>query len=299
MSELQAENDLFLFQFKPKTMNQRVQDILAYLDDQQTSSPSSSSSNDETPITTNETPMATTTKIPAPSAPTSDVNQIDLSIFNDDKMYNKLARQMKKNKYPMIFEGKVLNNEGEAQAFKASILASRRDYKRGLRQKKIQESQMNFEAMPTINDDEFEDLYEEDGYVYKKSKYPYAVHKDGKKKLIPKTSVKDTKKIYQSIEQTSGKEGIKHLVKAETDEEFRNRSDEAINKVDDTDVRNSYYNHTHNDFADDKTWNQASFLKLMYAMMKENEELKSKAAPTPVKQASTSAFRINPALLKK
>jgi hypothetical protein len=163
---------------------------------------------------------------------------------------------------------------------------------------------MNFEAMPTLNDDDFEDLYEEDGYVYKKSKYPYAIHKDGKKKLIPKTSVKDTKKIYQSIESTSGKEGIKHLVKAGSDEEFKTRSDEVMNRVDDEDVRNSYYNHTHNDFADDKTWNQASFLKLMYAMMKENEELKSNAKKQQAQaqqqqQQAPNPFRINPALMKK
>jgi len=198
----------------------------------------------------------------------------------------------------------VFNNEGEAQMFKQQVLASRRDYKRGTKQKKIQESQMNFEAMPTLNDSDFEDLYEEDGYVYKKSKYPYAVHKDGKKKIIPKTSVKDTKKIYKSIESTSGKEGIKHLVKAESEEDFKTKSDEAMNKVEDNDVRNSYYNHTHNDFADDKTWNQSTFLKLMYNMMRENEELRSNAKKQQQQQQqqqqqSSNPFRLNPALMKK
>ena len=279
-------------------MNQRVADILNYLDqgEQQapTKSPAQSVADDDD---TDISPPVSTSKIPKQQAPAG--STIDLSIFNDDKMYNKLARQMKKNSYPMVFQGKVLNNEGEAQMFKQQILASRRDYKRGLKQKKIQESQMNFEAMPTLNDDEFEDLYEEDGYVYKKSKYPYAVHKDGKKKLIPKTSVKDTKKIYQSIESTSGKEGIKHLVKAGSDEEFKTRSDEVMNKVNDEDVRNSYYNHTHNDFADDKTWNQASFLKLMFNMMKENEELKSNAKKQQQQQQSSNPFRLNPALMKK
>ena len=285
-------------------MNQRVADILNYLDQgeeqsESQSEPHSSPSSNETSATAQNEMTVMTSKTPKSTPPTA----IDLSIFNDDKMYNKLARQLKKNKYPMIFEGTVLNSEADAQMFKQQILASRRDYKRGLKQKKINESQMNFEAMPTLNDDDFEDLYEEDGYVYKKSRYPYAVHKDGKKKLIPKTSVKDTKKIYQSIESTSGKEGIKHLVKAGSDEEFKTRSDEVMNKVNDEDVRNSYYNHTHNDFADDKTWNQASFLKLMYAMMKENEELKSNAKKQQQQQQQTSQapnpFRLNPALMKK
>lgn len=277
------------------SQNQRVADILNYLDQgSNEQAPSQTPAEDDDvdispPIATAKTPKQTG-------------SATDLSIFNDDKVYNKLARQLKKNKYPMVFEGTVLNSEADAQMFKQQILASRRDYKRGLKQKKIQESQMNFEALPTLNDDDFEDLYEEDGYVYKKSKHPYAIHKDGKKKLIPKTSVKDTKKIYKSIESTSGKEGIKHLVKASSDEEFKTRSDEVMNKVNDEDVRNSYYNHTHNDFADDKTWNQASFLKLMYNMMKENEELKSNAKKQQQQQQqqqSSNPFRLNPALMKK
>ena len=167
---------------------------------------------------------------------------------------------------------------------------------------------MNFDAMPSLNSDsdEFEDLYEDNGYIYRKSKSPYAIVKDGKKKLIPKTSKTDTKRIYKSIESASGKEGIKHLVKAESDEDFRTRSDEAMNKVNDDNIRNSYYNHTHNDFADDKTWNQASFLKLMYAMMKENEELKAansrqqqQRQQTNVASQLNNPMRINPLLLKK
>lgn len=285
-------------------MNQRITDILNYLDqgEQQASAPAKPVAVEEDddvdispPVSTSKAPKQQQQQQQQPSA------AIDLSVFTDDKMYNKLARQMKKNKYPMIFEGQVLNSEAEAQMFKQQVIASRRDYKRGLKQKKIQESQMNFEVMPTLHDDDFEDIYEEDGYVYKKSKVPYAVHKDGKKKIIPKTSVKDTKKIYKSIESTSGKDGIKHLVKAGSDEEFKTRSDEVINKVNDEDVKNSYYNHVHNDFADDKTWNQGSFLKLMYAMMRENEDLKSNAKKQQQAQQSQSPnqFRLNPALMKK
>ena len=78
-----------------------------------------------------------------------------------------------------------------------------------------------------------------------------------------------------------------------------------MNKVNDEELRNSYYNHTHNDFADDKTWNQESFLKLIYNMMKENEELKSNAKKQQQQTQQTqqpkpsNPFRINPALMKK
>lgn len=286
-------------------MTNRIQDILAYIDkEEQQASPQAPDGDGDggisPPVETPRTLSDSRHEVP------QQASLGDLSIFNDDKMYNKFSRQLKKNKYPMIFEGTVLNSEAEAQMLKQQILASRRDYKRTQKQKTIKESKMNFEAMPTLNDDDFEDLYEEDGYIYKKSKYPYAVNKDGKKKLIPKTSVKDTKKIYKAIESTSGKEGIKHLVKASSGEEFKSRTDEVINKVNDEDIRNSYYNHTNNDFADDKTWNQGSFLRLMFNMMKENEELKSKALRAAdevhakkYQHQQQSSFRINPALMKK
>ena len=283
-------------------MNQRVADILNYLDQDEVKPNVTDNVNED--VNEDVTP-AVTTQIPKPNVNTN-ASPIDLSAFNDDKMYNKLSRQMKKKKFPMIFEGRVFNNEGEAQLFKQQVLSSRRDYKRSLKQKKIQESQMNFDAMPTLNDDssDFDDLYEDDGYVYKKSKAPYAIVKDGVKKLIPKTSSKDAKKIYKSIEKTSGKDGIKHLVKAESEEDFRTKSDEAMNKVNDDEVKNSYYNHTHNDFAPDSTWSQASFLKMMYNLMKENEEMKSNAMKhqqeiQQVHKQIANPFRINPALMKK
>ena len=300
-------------------MNQRVIDILNYLDENKSENQSATNNEIPTSATTSNDSSTTTnaTLSKAQSATdSSSVNEtkplnsfgtngaLDLNAFNDDKMYNRFSRQFKKKQFPMIFEGRVFNNEGEAQMFKQQVLAHRRDFKRNLKQKKIKESQMNFDAMDSINSDsdDYEDLIEDDGYIYKKSKYPYAINRDGKKKIIPKTSKKDTKRIYKSIESSSGKEGIKHLVKAESDEDFRSKSDEAINKVDDDDIRNSYYNHTHNDFANDRTWNQESFLKLIYSMMKENEELKQANAKQQQQQFNNqvrSTMRINPLLLKK
>ena len=305
-------------------MNQRVIDILNYLDENKSENQSTTNNEIPTSATTSNDSLTTTnatlSKAQSATNPkgfkaqsatdSSSVNETKplnsfgtngaLDAFNDDKMYNKFSRQLKKKQFPMIFEGRVFNNEGEAQMFKQQVLAHRRDFKRDLKQKKIKESQMNFDAMDSINSDsdDYEDLIEDDGYIYKKSKYPYAVNKDGKKKIIPKTSKKDTKRIYKSIESSSGKEGIKHLVKAESDEDFRSKSDEAINKVDDDDIRNSYYNHTHNDFANDRTWNQESFLKLIYSMMKENEELKQANAKQQ-QFNNQSTMRINPLLLKK
>lgn len=294
-------------------MNQRVIDILNYLDENKSTTnseiPTSATTSNNSSTTTNATLSKAQSVTDSSSVnETKPLNSfgtngaLDLNAFSDDKMYNKFSRQLKKKQFPMIFEGRVFNNEGEAQMFKQQVLAHRRDFKRNLKQKKIKESQMNFDAMDSINSDsdDYEDLIEDDGYIYKKSKYPYAVNKDGKKKIIPKTSKKDTKRIYKSIESSSGKEGIKHLVKAESDEDFRSKSDEAINKVDDDDIRNSYYNHTHNDFANDRTWNQESFLKLIYSMMKENEELKQANAKQQQQQFNNqSTMRINPLLLKK
>lgn len=287
-------------------MNQRINDILSYLDQDDVKQDANVDVKQDANVdVSQDASPPSTTQIPKPNV-SNNASPNDLSAFNDNKVYNKFSRQLKKNKFPMIFNNQVFNNEGEAQVFKQQVLASRRDYKRNLKKNKIQESQMNFDALPTLNDDssDFEDLFEDDGYVYRKSKSPYAVVKDGKKKIIPKTSTKDAKKIYKSIESTSGKDAIKHLVKAESEEDFRIRSNEAMNKVNDEEIKNSYHNHVNNNLAEDKTWNQASFLKMMYQMMKENEELKSNAAKyqqTQQQQHKQNAnpFRLNPALMKK
>ena len=262
-------------------MTNRIQDILSFIDQndeqQASTTPSADVSQDVNEDVKQDATPAVTTQIPKPNV-SNDASTIDLNMFNDDKFYQKFSRQMKKNKFPMIFEGKILNDESEAIAFKNDILNHRKENRKMLRQQKIQNSKMKFDAMPTVDENKDSEYYEQDGMIYQVPKSPYAVVKDGVKRVIPKTSKKDTKAIAETIKKHGGKEAMKNLVKAESEDRFQEISSDIINSSSDDEVKNRFYNHVNNDFAPDQTWNQASFLKLMYNMMKENEELKSNAA---------------------
>ena len=283
-------------------MSNRIQDILSFIDrdnDQQTSpSPSADVIDNASPASTSEsTANFSSSQSTSTSSPSSSSSStIDLNMFNDDKVYNKFSRQMKKNKYPMLFEGKILNNESEAIAFKNDILNHRKENRKMLRQQKIQNSKMKFEAMPAVDEDKDSEYYEQDGMIYQVPKSPYAVVKDGVKRVIPKTSKKDTKAIAETIKKHGGKEGLKNLVKAESEDRFQELSSDIINSSGDDEVKNRYYNHVNNDLAPDRTWNRESFINLMQQMMQmQNDvnQLKESAKPKRLQGG------LNPALFKR
>ena len=269
-------------------MNQRVADILNYLDESQPTQ--TTTSNDNEP-SDEETEVQSST----PTQPQAQMSVDDLNAFNDDKVFNKFSRQLKKNKYPMIFEGRVFNNETEAFAFKNDILNHRKENRKMLRQQKITNSKMNFEAMPTVDENKDSEYYEQDGMIYQIPKSPYAVVKDGVKRVIPKTSKKDTKAIAETIKKHGGKEAMKNLVKAESEDKFQEISSHIINSSGDDDVKNKYYNHVNNDLASDHTWHKEAFMNLIQQMMQmQNDvnQLKESAKPKRMQGG------LNPALFK-
>lgn len=270
-------------------MNQRVADILNYLDESQPQTTS-----EQTSEQTTEQTQPLTQPLTKPQTPTTTPVD-DLNAFNDDKVYNKLSRQLKKKKFPMIFEGRVFNNETEAIAFKNDVLNHRKENRRMLRQQKITNSKMNFEAMPTIDENKDSEYYEQDGMIYQVPKTPYAVVKDGVKRIIPKTSKKDTKAIAETIKKHGGKEAMKNLVKAESEDMFQELSSDIINSSGDDEMKSRYYNHVNNDLASDKTWSKEVFMNLMQQMMQmQNDvnQLKESAKPKHIQGG------LNPALFK-
>lgn len=279
-------------------MTNRIQDILSFIDrdnDQNEQQQSSTDvSQDATPVSTANFSSSQSTSTSSPSSSSS--STIDLNMFNDDKVYNKFSRQMKKNKYPMLFEGKILNNESEAIAFKNDILNHRKENRKMLRQQKIQNSKMKFEAMPAVDENKDSEYYEQDGMIYQIPKSPYAVVKDGVKRIIPKTSKKDTKAIAETIKKHGGKEAMKNLVKAESEDKFQELSSDIINSSSDDEVKNRYYNHVHNDFAPDKTWNRESFLNLMQQMIQMQNDVNQLKESTKPKRLQGG---LNPALFKR
>lgn len=281
-------------------MSNRIQDILSFIDqhDSESSTPTTTTTNETednssneipTTSTTDSTPTATTT---VPTVPTDSGNILDQ--FIDNKQYNAFVRKMKSKKgFPFVMNNQVFNTEAEALTFKNDILNARKEHRRTVKQNKIQNSKMNFEAMPTIDEDKDVEYYEQDGMLYQVPKSPYAVVKDGVKRVIPKTSKKETKAIATVIKKQGGKDAMKNLVTAESEDHFQQVSSDIINASGDETVKNMYYNHVHNDFAPDKTWNQESFLRTMQSMMNEMQSLKESMKPKRLQGG------LNPALLRK
>ena len=269
-------------------MNQRVADILNYLDESQ---PQTTSSNE------NVSDNAEAQPTPQPQPQTQAQTPVDdLNAFNDDKVFNKFSRQMKKKKFPMIFEGRVFNNETEAIAFKNDVLNHRKENRKMLRQQKIQNSKMNFDAMPTVDENKDSEYYEQDGMIYQVPKTPYAVVKDGVKRVIPKTSKKDTKAIAETIKKHGGNEAMKNLVKAESEDRFQEISSHIINSSGDDNVKNIYYNHVNNDLASDHTWHREAFMNLMQQMMQMQNDMNQLKESTKPKRMQGG---LNPALFKR
>ena len=278
-------------------MSNRIQDILSFIDqhDAESVSSSKSSSNNETnDNSSNEIPTAATTTLTDTSSTSTTGSGNILDSFIEDKQYNAFVRKMKSKKgYPFIMNGQVFNNESEALAFKNDILNARREHRRTVKQNKIQNSQMNFEAMPAVDEDKDVEYYEQDGMIYQVPKSPYAVVKDGVKRVIPKTSKKDAKAIATVIKKQGGKDAMKNLVTATSEDQFQQVSSDIINASNDETVKNMYHNHVHNDFAPDKTWNQESFLNMMQSMMNEMQSIKESMKPKRLQGG------LNPALLRK
>lgn len=283
-------------------MSNRIQDILSFIDqhdDSESSTPVPT--NNETTTSSTDIPTPTTTTvIPTDSAPTTttDISTSSGNIldqFIDNKQYNAFVRKMKSKKgYPFIMNNQVFNNESEALAFKNDILNARKEHRRTVKQNKIQNSKMNFEAMPAVDEDKDAEYYEQDGMIYQVPKSPYAVVKDGVKRVIPKTSKKETKAIATVIKKQGGKDAMKNLVTAESEDQFQQVSSDIINASNDETVKNMYHNHVHNDFAPDKTWNQESFLRTMQSMMNEMQSMKESMMKPKRLQGG-----LNPALLRK
>lgn len=286
-------------------MSERIQNILSFIDqhdDSESSAPVST--NNESNNETNETediPSTTSTTVPTTvpttTSTTSSTDSSPTSIldsFLDNKQYNAFVRKMKSKKgYPFIMNNQVFNNESEALAFKNDILNTRREHRKIVKQNKIQNSKMNFEAMPTVDEDKDLEYYEQDGMLYKIPKSPYAVVKDGVKRVIPKTSNKETKAIATVIKKQGGKDAMKNLVTSTSEDQFQQVSSDIINASNDETVKNMYHNHVHNDFAPDKTWNQESFLRTMQSMMNEMQSMKESMKPKRLQGG------LNPALLRK
>ena len=219
----------------------------------------------------------------------------DNDFYKDTKKYNKMLRDIKKIKnYPSILSindnNRIFNNENELNEFKKTIMKNRREYNKEQRKTKIDNTQLNLDKLPEIEDDE--ELINDDNIYYKRGRIEAVKHND-KIKKIPSTNKKDRKKIYNNIK--DNKEVMTNLTKSKDDEEFNEIMKNAINN---NEVKEIYEQHKQNDINKDNTWTRNEFYKYMLNMIEASEPQQTQQQKQiKQKHKNVMSYGLNPALL--
>lgn len=225
-----------------------------------------------------------------PNGPQEQKINIDNDFIKDTKQYNKVLRNIKKIKtYPNVINNRVFNNEEELNEYKKMIMKNRREYNKEQRQTKINQTRLNLDKLPDIEDDE--ELINDDNIYYKRGRIEGVKHND-KIKKIPSTNKQDRKKIYNNIK--DNKEVMTNLTKSKDDEEFDEIMKNAINN---NDVKEIYEQHKQNDINKDNTWTRNEFYKYMLNMIEASESPQQQPQRETKKNKKTMSYGLNPALL--
>lgn len=191
--------------------------------------------------------------------------------YLDDKAYKSFGGKcLRANKFPKVIDDLVFNSEADLLKYRHDLAAYRKENRRRANEEKIKNSKMKLNALPEVTEEE--NVVEHEGLIYKPAK-PYAVEVEGKRRRLPQTSKKDTKRIVEEVEKQKGKEGLKRLIKTKDEDEFQQATQELTTDSDE-DFKNMLYNHFHNEFSTDSTFTKGSFLKFMKGLMEENQKLK-------------------------
>ena len=242
--------------------------------------------NNEAP--TEEAPTEEAPQEAPQEAPTEQLNNSAYS-----KMMKQIKKLQKSNDWPNTIKingkNKIINSLDELTQLEEQHKQQHKEQLKRERQERIKNTKLklNKASAPSVQLSD-SDTITEDDYIYKKPRDVYAIKKDGENLKVPKTSKKDTKKIYKAV--SNDKETLKKLVKAKTKDEFNDITNDAIR---DDELKDTVYNHTHNDINDDRTWNQTTLIRLLMNEMNKNKTYT--AAQTP--HINKGSF--NPALLRR
>lgn len=225
---------------------------------------------------------------------------VNMSSSDYSKMMKQIKKLQKSNDWPNTIKingkNKIINSLDELTQIEEQYKQQHKEQLKRERQERIKNTKLklNKASVPSVQLSD-SDTITDDDYIYKKPRDVYAIKKDGESLKVPKTSKKDTKKIYKAV--SNDKETLKKLVKAKTTDEFNDITNEAIERLtdgqEDDELRESVYNHTHNDINDDRTWNQTTLIRLLMNEMNKNKTYTS--AQTP--HINKGSF--NPALLHR
>lgn len=181
-------------------------------------------------------------------------------VITNDKIYKSVLRKITKIKtYPVVVNGKVFNSSEELQAYRTSLMTSRREHVKTLRKKNIEDTKQFLKTEYENNEIDVDEI-EDDGVIYKRGPVK-AVVVDNKKLKVPQTSSKDRMKLYNHIKQN--KDALISLVKAENDDDFDSITNENL----DEEHRSIYNEHKNNKIQTDRTWTRSEFIKFMNKQM--------------------------------
>lgn len=286
-------------------MTNRIEQILAFVNDQPAHDDEheEESDHDEQEEQDDETTSHVIAHTTNDTQPMQSVSSQSMHPVDDDKQYKSLMRKMNaaKNKsiYPVIIDGKVVNNESELLSLKDNVMSSRREYMKTMRANKIKNTKLKAESLQPIEDTD--EYIEEDDALYKKRSID-GIRKNGNAYKVPKTSKKDTNKIYEHV--SKDKAVLRALVTSKDDDDFNDITSKSIK---DDNIRKIYEQHRDNDIVRDHTWTREDFLHYMERMMKNANEPKKITPKQPQLslsrthplQQSTTRFGLNPLLFKQ
>lgn len=237
---------------------------------------------------------------PEPQAEQQPTNQPTNDQYFDDKVFKSFSRKCSKTEnFPVVIDGRIFNSKDELLSYKHDIIVRRRENRRTTNEKKINETRMKTNKMSDVNLSDEENVVEHEGMLYKVGQ-PYAIKVGDKVKKIPKTSKKDTKAIVEEVKRRKGKNGLTELL--QTEEPKFTETTEKLTNDSDEEFKDMLYNHLHNEFVNDKTFNKTTYIRYMRELMEENAKLKKeklqREANTPQRQFS-NPFGLNPKLLGK
>ena len=220
------------------------------------------------------------------ASPTEETEQLNKSDYS--KMMKQIKKLQRSNDWPNTIKingkNKIINSLDELTQIEEQHKQQHKEQLKRERQERIKNTKLT-----KLNKASDSDTITDDDYIYKKPRDVYAIKKDGESLKVPKTSKKDTKKIYKAV--SNDKETLKKLVKAKTQDEFNDITNDAIQ---DDELKETVYNHTHNDINDDRTWNQTTLIRLLMNEMNKNKTYQRSAETPHINKGS-----FNPALLRR
>ena len=158
---------------------------------------------------------------------------------------------------------KLIQSEEELNQWRIDLMKERRDFTKSQRNEKINNTKLKTSQLDPIDDPD--EYIEDDNALYKRRSID-AIKKDGGVYKVPKTSRKDTDKIFKQV--SKNKDTITKLIKSKDNDEFNSITRDNIK---DEKTMRIFEQHRDNDLVVDRTWTKNDFINYMDKLRKGSE----------------------------